>query len=110
MSPKVKFFITGATGTYASQCFSLVDWIIDATFGKGYIGGAVLEQFLAHPDAATFEFTALVRSSEKAEKFKTLGINAVVGSLSDLALVEKLASEANVVIATVSGPIHGMFL
>lgn len=89
-------------------CFPRVNRTIDVTSSQGYIGGAVLEQFLDHPDTATFEFTVLVRSPEKAEKFKTLGINAVVGSLSDLTLVEKLASEADVVIATVSEPgAHG---
>ncbi|KAJ7593067.1 NAD-binding protein [Mycena floridula] len=80
MSPKTKFFLTGVTG---------------------YIGATVLQRFLEHKDAANFEFSALVRSAEKAEKFKSeFGVNAVVGSLSDLELVEKLASEADVVVAT----------
>ncbi|RDB25572.1 Uncharacterized protein C2A9.02 [Hypsizygus marmoreus] len=65
----------------------------------GYIGGSVLERLLNHPNAATFNLTALVRSPEKAEKLKTLGVNAVVGSHSDLPLIEKLASESDVVIA-----------
>ncbi|KAJ6456961.1 NAD-binding protein [Mycena sanguinolenta] len=55
--------------------------------------------FLAHLHADTFRFTVLVRDPKKAEKFKDLGIKAVVGSHSDAALVEKLASEADVVIA-----------
>ncbi|KAJ7136659.1 NAD-binding protein [Mycena epipterygia] len=76
---KTEFFLTGATG---------------------YIGGAVLTRFLAHPHADTFHFTVLVRDAKKAEKFNELGIKAVVGSHSDAHLVEKLASEADVVIAT----------
>ncbi|KAJ7701214.1 hypothetical protein B0H17DRAFT_1046230 [Mycena rosella] len=76
---KTNFFLTGATG---------------------YIGGAVLTRFLAHPHADTFHFTVLVRDPKKAAKFEELGIHAVVGSHSDAHLVEKLASEADVVIAT----------
>ncbi|KAJ7255790.1 hypothetical protein B0H12DRAFT_1112886 [Mycena haematopus] len=75
---KTNFFLTGATG---------------------YIGGSVLTRFLAHPRTDTFQFTVLVRDPKKAEKFKDLGVKAVVGSLSDVPLVEKLASEADVVIA-----------
>jgi len=67
----------------------------------GYIGGAVLTQFLLqHPDASeSFNITALVRSPEKAEKLKALGIEAVVGSLSDHDVLEKLASASDVVFA-----------
>ncbi|KAF8884044.1 hypothetical protein BD779DRAFT_1742694 [Infundibulicybe gibba] len=70
---KTSFFMTGVTG---------------------YIGGAVLVRFLQHPEFKSFNITALIRSPEKAEKLKKLGINAVVGSNSDLHLLEKLASEA----------------
>jgi hypothetical protein len=65
----------------------------------GYIGGAVLLRLLNHPDASSFKITALVRSHEKADKLKALGVEAVVGSLSDVALLEALAAEAHVVIA-----------
>ncbi|KAJ6571114.1 NAD(P)-binding protein [Mycena capillaripes] len=75
---KTNFFLTGATG---------------------YVGGTVLTRFLAHPHADTFQFTVLVRDPKKAEKFRDLGVKAVVGSHSDAKLVEKLASEADVVIA-----------
>ncbi|KAJ7020329.1 NAD(P)-binding protein [Mycena alexandri] len=69
------------------------------TGATGYIGGAILTRFLAHPKAHTFQFTVLVRDPKKAEKFEDLGVKAVVGSHSDAHLVEKLASEADVVIA-----------
>ncbi|KAJ7104365.1 NAD-binding protein [Mycena belliarum] len=69
------------------------------TGATGYIGGSVLTRFLAHPHADTFQFTAIVRDSQKAAKFEELGVHAVVGSHSDAHLVEKLASEADVVIA-----------
>ena len=67
----------------------------------GYIGGSVLLRLLEHPDVATFKFTALVRSQEKVEKLQALGVNAVRGSLQDLALLENLASEADIVISLV---------
>ena len=61
----------------------------------------MLSRLLKHPNAASFNITALVRSPEKAEKLQTLGVSSVVGSYSDLALVEKLSAKADVVIATV---------
>ncbi|KAJ7154106.1 hypothetical protein C8R46DRAFT_1118699 [Mycena filopes] len=76
--PKTSFFLTGATG---------------------YIGGSILTRFLAHPKADNFHFTVLVRNQKKADMFADLGVKAIVGSHSDADLVEKLASEADVVIA-----------
>ncbi|KAJ7174949.1 NAD-binding protein [Mycena crocata] len=70
------------------------------TGATGYIGGSILTRFLAHPHARNFQFTVLVRDAKKADKFNQLpGVKAVVGSHSDASLVEKLASEADVVIA-----------
>jgi short subunit dehydrogenase-like uncharacterized protein len=102
---KTNFFLTGATGT--SRPFR--DVVLIATTFTGYIGGAVLTRFLAHPHADTFHFTVLVRDPTKAVKFEELGVRAVVGSHSDAHLVEKLASEADVVIATV-GPFSSKIL
>ena len=62
----------------------------------------MLSRFLEHPNAASSNITALVRSPEKAEKLKTFGVHPVIGSYSDLALVEKLSAKADVMIATVS--------
>ncbi|KAJ7101336.1 NAD-binding protein [Mycena belliarum] len=73
-----KFLITGATG---------------------YIGGTVLTRFLEHPNAEAFHFTALVRDPKKAAIFEELGVHTVVGSHKDAALVEQLASEADVVLS-----------
>ncbi|KAJ7488072.1 hypothetical protein FB451DRAFT_1529080 [Mycena latifolia] len=75
---KIKFFLTGATG---------------------YIGGAVLARFIQHPNASNFEFTLLVRDLKKAEGFRGMGFTVAVGSLADEELLERLASEADVVIA-----------
>jgi len=80
MSTKTNIFLTGVTG---------------------YIGGSVLDRLLEHPNVASFEFTALVRSSEKAAKLKALGVNPVVGSLQDLEILEDLASKADIVLSMV---------
>jgi len=78
MSPKINIFVTGATG---------------------YIGGSVVAQLLEHPDASSFQITALVRSLEKAAKLESIGVKAVVGSFTELDKLEMLSSEADVVFA-----------
>lgn len=68
----------------------------------GYIGGSILERLLVHPNAQSFEITALVRSKDKADKLKKLGVTPVVGSYSDTSLLEDLAAGADVVFDAVS--------
>jgi uncharacterized protein YbjT (DUF2867 family) len=63
-----------------------------------------VSRLLEHPNASTFQITALVRSPEKAAKLGSVGVNATVGSFAELDKMERLASEADVVIDTV-----GMF-
>ncbi|KAJ3516695.1 hypothetical protein NLJ89_g967 [Agrocybe chaxingu] len=69
----------------------------------GYIGGSVLSRLLKHKDAASFHITALVRSTEKAEKIKTLGVETIIGSYTDedLTFLKEAASKADVVITAV---------
>lgn len=69
---------------------------------EGYIGGSILARLLVHPEATTFHIVVLVRSSEKAEKFKAFGVTPVVGSLEDLDLLEEQASKSNVIFSCVS--------
>lgn len=69
------------------------------TGATGYIGGSVLTRLINHPDFKSFEITALVRSADKAERLRKFGINVVVGSHKDEALVEQLTSQTDVVIA-----------
>ncbi|KAL0061739.1 hypothetical protein AAF712_011412 [Marasmius tenuissimus] len=81
-----------------SQYHKLVVLITGAT---GYIGGSVLSRLLSLPNAhSKYEFRAIVRNADKAkileEKF---GVKAIVGSHSDQGLMEKEASEADVVLA-----------
>lgn len=78
MSEKIKILFTGATG---------------------YIGGAILDKFLARPDASSFDIRAVVRSPQKGEKLKALGITPLIGSHDDEQLMVKAASEVDVVFA-----------
>ena len=61
----------------------------------------MLHRLLSHQNVNTYEITALVRSEEKAKKLESFGVKSVVGSFEDLALVEKLAADANVVFSCV---------
>ncbi|KAK7460538.1 hypothetical protein VKT23_009259 [Stygiomarasmius scandens] len=63
----------------------------------GYAGGCALTKLFLDRKSDE-EVTVLVRSAEKAEKFKKYGVLPVVGSLEDAQLVEKLASESDIVI------------
>jgi uncharacterized protein YbjT (DUF2867 family) len=67
----------------------------------GFIGGSVVTRLLEHPNASSFQITALVRSHEKAVKLESVGVRAVLGSFKELDKMEKLSSEAEVVISTV---------
>ncbi|CAL1702850.1 unnamed protein product [Somion occarium] len=67
----------------------------------GYIGGSVLSRLLAHPDVERFEITALVRSAEKAERLRELGVKTVIGSTDDAEKLETLASQAHIVFSMV---------
>ncbi|KAL1762272.1 hypothetical protein FB107DRAFT_268554 [Schizophyllum commune] len=67
----------------------------------GYIGGTVLARLLEHPKRSTFRITALLRDAKKAEKLKAdFGVEPIVGSLDDVDLIEKAASEADIIIPT----------
>ncbi len=61
----------------------------------------MLTKLLEHPNANDFNVTALVRSTEKAEKLKSVGVTPVIGSLDDTDLVYKLSSDSDVVISMV---------
>lgn len=98
MSNKTNILITGVTGLYRlsmSSNYRLKSPLL------GYIGGSVLARFLQRPDFSSFNITALVRSPEKADKLRALKVNAVVGSHSDVPLMESLAADSDYVIATV---------
>ena len=71
----------------------------------GYIGGSVLARLLKHPNAQSFEITALVRSEDKAKKLESHGVKTVIGSYKDdHALTEKLAENAHIVFQIVGSP------
>ena len=73
----------------------------------GYIGGAVLAAILNNPTlSSAFTITAIVRSVEKAEKLKAVGVKSAVGSISDEPFVENLVKESDWVISTVRSSIN----
>ncbi|KAJ8085183.1 hypothetical protein PM082_003971 [Marasmius tenuissimus] len=75
--------------------------VVLITGATGYIGGSVLTQLLALPNASSkFEFRAIIRNSDKAQKLRDLfGVNAIQGSHLDRELMVREASQADVVLA-----------
>ncbi|KAF9939338.1 hypothetical protein BGZ67_009642 [Mortierella alpina] len=69
--------------------------------GTGYVGATVTGQLLASdPDKTKYSIRSLSRSPEKAEQdLVPLGIVPVHGTLDDLALLEKEAADADVVLS-----------
>lgn len=66
------------------------------TGASGYIGGSVA----AALRAAGHEVAGLVRSAQKAEPLRALGVAPVAGSLDDAAVLARAAREADAVIHT----------
>jgi len=66
----------------------------------GYIGGTVLAHLLQHPKISDYEITIHLRSAEKAKGFEKLGFKTIVGSLDDVADLEKFASESDITFQT----------
>lgn len=64
------------------------------TGGTGYLGSVLVEQFVA----AGHEVVALTRSPESAAKATQAGARPLFGSLTDTALLEKAAAEADAVV------------
>ena len=69
---------------------------------KGYVGGSVLSRLLEHPDAKSFEITALVRDQAKATKLESFGVKTAIGTIQNLKLLEDLASKSHIVFSIVS--------
>ncbi|CAF1534078.1 unnamed protein product [Adineta ricciae] len=68
----------------------------------GYIGGSILTALLNHSNASNFQITALIRGAEsRIKKLELLGgVIALVGSNDSHDLIEKAASQADVVFHT----------
>jgi len=67
------------------------------TGATGYIGGSIIQRLLSHPNAKSFEITALVRNPDKAKLLESFGVKPVIGSHSDTDKLEALAAQSNVV-------------
>ena len=63
----------------------------------------MLTRLLKHPQVSSFKITALVRSADKAEKLKSLGVDAILGSYTDedLSFLTNAAAESDVVFTMV---------
>lgn len=70
------------------------------TGATGYIGGAVLIDFLNSPNG--YVISALVRNKVQAEKLKQLGVTPVYGSLDDSDILFEAAKAADAVVHTAS--------
>ncbi|WP_336356757.1 NAD-dependent epimerase/dehydratase family protein [Pseudomonas granadensis] len=68
------------------------------TGAAGFIGGSIATGLVQ----AGHQVTGLVRSAEQADELKALGINAVVGTLDDQALLAEQARAADAVINAAS--------
>lgn len=68
----------------------------------GYIGGSILSSLIPHRLAKLFSITVLIRSSSNVERFRALGMRAVVGSNSDLELLTREAADADIIFSCVS--------
>jgi len=80
-------------------------FITHARYGcQGYIGGSALAHLIQHPKRAEYEITIHLRSAEKAKVFERLGFKTVLGSLDDVAGLERFAAESDIVFQTVRPP------
>jgi len=73
------------------------------TGASGYIGGSVA----AHLAVAGHEVTGLVRSAEKADAVSAFGIEPVLGTLDDAAVLARAAAAADVVVNAASADHRG---
>jgi nucleoside-diphosphate-sugar epimerase len=73
------------------------------TGASGYIGGSVA----AHLVAAGHQVTGLVRSPEKADAVRARGIEPVMGTLDDAAVLSQAAKAADVVVNAASADHKG---
>ncbi|ROO06823.1 epimerase [Pseudomonas fluorescens] len=73
------------------------------TGAAGFIGGSIATGLVE----AGHQVTGLVRSAEQAEELKAIGINAVIGTLDDKALLAEQARAADAVINAASSDHRG---
>ena len=77
-----------------------------STRTPGYIGGAILDRLLNHPNADTFEITALVRNPEKARILESqFGVKTIIASHAEHDKIQTVV-EANHVIFHIVRTVH----
>lgn len=97
MSTKILFI--GATGESQFEQWSVL--FANLVFA-GYLGGSTLLRLLKHPKRDNFDISILLRATSKAQAFQSYVIKTVIGSLTDYDILEREASQADVVFQSVS--------
>ncbi|CAF4158902.1 unnamed protein product, partial [Rotaria sordida] len=71
------------------------------TGATGYIGGSILTALLQHPNVLNFKITVLLRGDEsRVKKLESIGVIPQIGSNDSNDIIEKAASQSDVVIHT----------
>lgn len=65
--------------------------------GTGYIGGSILHLMLAGDYLDRFSITVLTRRPEVAASLRALGVEPIMGSIDDLALLRQQSAKSSVV-------------
>ena len=74
--------------------------VIFITGATGYIGGSFLELMISRGYLQDFIISALVRREQDAEMMRKIGVEPVVGSLDDSALLRRESARADIVFNT----------
>ncbi|OZJ03748.1 hypothetical protein BZG36_03060 [Bifiguratus adelaidae] len=69
------------------------------TGGTGFVGGSVLSRLLK---TGKYTISALVRSQEKGEQLRKLGVTPILGTLEDADIITQQAYEADLVVEVAS--------
>jgi hypothetical protein len=96
----IRVLFLGASGA-SSHRISTRSLPAHGCFRAGYIGGSILDIILSRCDAHELIIKAYARSKRNAEKINTLGVEIVLGTLDDTALLEEQAMRSDIVVSSV---------
>ena len=68
----------------------------------GYVGGSILSHLQSSSSSSAYSFSALVRDDKRAETLRSLKVEPVIGSFSDLPLLTAAAANADIVVNSFS--------
>lgn len=64
----------------------------------GYVGGSILSHLQSASSSSAYSFSALVHDNQRAEQLRSLNVEPVIGSFSDVPLLTAAATDADIVI------------